>query len=159
MEDQATMQAAEQELNRRVADGEDGFTAIMAKQVSGLLHAGMDHADVAANFFNQAVEIITPMAPPRGSAQPIKPVFEMYGEVLNDLGRHEAAIKQFEISLERMPNRPRSLSGMAQAQAATGNAAAAGEYYQMLVNIWEGDEGFIAEARSYLAGNAGGGAE
>ena len=158
-EDQATMQAAEQEFKRRIEAGEDGFTAIMANQVSGLLHAGMNHPDVAARFFDQAVEMITPMAPPRGSAQPIKPVFEMYGEVLVDLGRHEDAIKQFEISLERMPNRPRSLLGMARAQAATGHADAAGEHYQMLVNIWEGDEGFVSEARSYLAGNAGGGSE
>ena len=119
----------------------------------------MNHPDVAARFFDQAVEIITPMAPPRGSAQPIKPVFEMYGEVLVDLGRHEDAIKQFEISLERMPNRPRSLLGMARAQAATGHADAAGEHYQMLVNIWDGDEDFVSEARSYLAGNAGGGSE
>ena len=48
---------------------------------------------------------------------------------------------------------------MARAQAATGHADAAGEHYQMLVNIWEGDEGFVSEARSYLAGNAGGGSE
>ncbi|NKB32666.1 MAG: tetratricopeptide repeat protein [Pseudomonadales bacterium] len=158
MEDQATLQAAEQELKRRVDEGEDGYTAIMANQVSALLHAGMDHPDVAVRFFDQAVEIIQPMAPPRGSANPIKPLYEMYGEVLVDLGRHEDAITQFETSLLRMPNRPRSLLGMARAQAATGHTAVAAEYYQMLVDIWRGDNNFegVTEARSYLAGNPGG---
>ena len=156
--DEAALQEAEQELKRRVDEGEDGYTAIMANQASGLLHASMDHPDVAISFFDQAVEIIAPMAPPRGSANPIKPLYEMYGEVLVDLGQHEEAIKQFNTSLQRMPNRPRSLLGMARAQAATGQADLAAEYYQMLVNIWEGSESFggLTEARSYLAGNAGG---
>lgn len=151
--DQATMAAAEQELKRRVDSGEGGYTSIMANQVSALLHAGMNHPDVAVRFFDQAVETITPMAPPRGSANPIKPVFEMYGEVLVDLGRHADAIEQFETSLLRMPNRPRSLLGMARAQAATGNAELAAEYYQTLLNIWRGDDNFegVVEARSYVA--------
>jgi len=152
LEDEATLTAAEQELQRRVAAGKGGYTAIMANQASGLLHAGMNHPDVAVNFFDQAVEIISPMAPPRGSANPIKPLFEMYGEVLVDLGRHEDAIDQFAISLERMPNRPRSLLGMARAKAATGNPAEAAEYYQTLLNIWEGDDSFegVVEAGNYL---------
>ena len=158
LEDQETLQAAEQELKRRVDEGEDGYTAIMANQASGLLHAGMEHPDVAVRFFDQAVEIIQPMAPPRGSANPIKPLYEMYGEVLLDLGRHEEAIEQFEMSLQRMPNRPRSLWGMANAQAAIGQTDLAAEHYQLLVNIWTGSESFggITEARSFLNGNAGG---
>lgn len=158
LEDQASLQAAEEELKRRVDDGEGGYTAIMASQASALLHAGMDHPDVAVDFFERAVEIIEPMAPPRGSANPIKPLYEMYGEVLVDLGRHEDAIQQFETSLLRMPNRPRSLLGMARSQAAIGQADLAAEYYQMLVNIWKGSESFggISEARSYLTSNTGG---
>ncbi len=152
LEDEAALQAAEQELKRRVDTGSGGYTAIMANQASALLHAGMNHPDVAVRFFDQAVEIIEPMAPPRGSANPIKPLYEMYGEVLIDLGRHGDAIEQFAISLERMPNRPRSLLGMARAQAATGHVTEAAEYYQMLLNIWEGDDSFegVIEANSYL---------
>ena len=158
VEDQATLQAAEQELKRRVEAGEDGYTAIMAKQVGGLLHAGMGHPDVAVRFFEEAVEIIEPMAPPRGSANPIKPLYEMYGEVLLDLGRHGEAIEQFEMSLQRMPNRPRSLWGMANAQAAVGQNDLAAENYQMLVDIWTGSESFggLTEARDFLMENTGG---
>ena len=115
--DQEALRSAEQELKRRVDAGEQGgYTEIMANQASALLHAQMNHPDVAIGFFEDAIEIITPMAPPRGSANPIKPLFEMYGEILVDLGRYEDAIAQFETSLLRMPNRPRSLLGMARAQ-------------------------------------------
>ena len=158
MEDETALHAAEQELKRRVDSGQGGYTAIMANQASALLHAGMDHADVAVRFFDQAVEIIEPMAPPRGSANPIKPLYEMYGELLVDFGRYEDAIEQFETSLLRLPYRPRSLLGMARAQAATGQTDIAAEYYQMLVDIWQGNDGFegVTEARTYLAGNPGG---
>ena len=158
MEDEAALHAAEQELKRRVDSGQDGYTAIMANQASALLHAGMDHADVAVRFFGQAIEIIEPMAPPRGSANPIKPLYEMYGEVLVDLGRYEDAIEQFETSNLLLPNRPRSLLGMARAQAATGQTDIAAEYYQKLIDIWQGNDGFegVTEARTYLAGNPGG---
>tara|TARA_B100001167_G_scaffold173620_1_gene125925 strand:- start:11 stop:613 length:603 start_codon:yes stop_codon:yes gene_type:complete len=158
MEDETALHAAEQELKRRVDSGQGGYTAIMANQASALLHAGMDHADVAVRFFDQAIEIIEPMAPPRGSANPIKPLYEMYGELLVDFGRYEDAIEQFETSLLRLPYRPRSLLGMARAQAATGQTNIAAEYYQMLVDIWQGNDGFegVTEARTYLAGNPGG---
>ena len=158
MEDEAALHAAEQEFKRRVDSGQNGYTAIMANQASALLHAGMDHADVAVRFFGQAIEIIEPMAPPRGSANPIKPLYEMYGEVLVDLGRYEDAIEQFETSILLLPNRPRSLLGMARAQAAAGQTDIAAEYYQMLIDIWQGNDGFegVTEARTYLAGNPGG---
>ena len=158
MEDEAALHAAEQEFKRRVDSGQNGYTAIMANQASALLHAGMDHADVAVRFFGQAIEIIEPMAPPRGSANPIKPLYEMYGEVLVDLGRYEDAIEQFETSILLLPNRPRSLLGMARAQAAAGQTDIAAEYYQKLIDFWQGNDGFegVTEARTYLAGNPGG---
>ena len=158
MEDEAALHAAEQEFKRRVDSGQNGYTAIKANQASALLHAGMDHADVAVRFFGQAIEIIEPMAPPRGSANPIKPLYEMYGEVLVDLGRYEDAIEQFETSILLLPNRPRSLLGMARAQAAAGQTDIAAEYYQKLIDIWQGNDGFegVTEARTYLAGNPGG---
>lgn len=151
--DQEALRSAEQELKRRVGAGDGGYTEIMANQVSALLHAQMNHADVAVGFFEDAVEIITPMAPPRGSANPIKPLFEMYGEVLVDLGRYEDAIEQFETSLLRMPNRPRSLLGMARAQNATGHMAAASDYYRALLDVWQGGDNLdgVREAEAYLA--------
>ena len=50
-----------------------------------------------------------------GPADPIKPSFEFFGEVLLKLGRPEAAREQFEAGLERTPRRAHSLAGLAEA--------------------------------------------
>ncbi len=152
LEEEAVLEAAEKELRNRVDAGQDGFTAIMANQASALMHAAMNHPSQVVEYFNKAVAIISPMPPPRGSANPIKPLYEMYGEVLLDMGKNAEAIEQFALSLERMPNRPRSLLGMARAQAAIGHSTEAEKYYQVLLKIWEGDSSFegVIEANKYL---------
>ena len=124
----------------------------MANEVSALLHAGMGHADVAKRFMDEAVETIEAMAPPRGSASPIKPVYELYGEILLDLGEPEEAIEKFEKSLERMPNRPRSLLGLGRASAMVGDRDKAVEAYTNLTRVWAGRDSFdgYKEAMSYL---------
>jgi len=51
-----------------------------------------------------------------------------------------------------MPNRPRSLLGLARANAALGNDAEAGEAYSALTQVWSGHESFegMREARRFL---------
>ena len=51
-----------------------------------------------------------------------------------------------------MPNRPRSLLGLARANAAIGNDAEAGEAYRALTRVWSGHESFegMREARRFL---------
>jgi tetratricopeptide (TPR) repeat protein len=75
------------------------------------------------------------MRPPNGAANPVKPTFELYGEILLGFGHYEDAIEKFETSLLRMPNRARSILGLARAHAKIGNEAAATEQYRKLVNI------------------------
>ena len=55
---------------------------------------------------DDAVATIEAAAPPRGAASPIKPVHELYGEILLDLARPDEAIDKFETSLLRMPRGP-----------------------------------------------------
>ncbi len=144
-------QALEQaEAALRGADGVQG--EIMAKQAGALLHANMGHADVAIRLMDEAQAADEALAPPRGAASPIKPVHELYGEILLDLGRAAEAVEKFEISLLRMPNRPRSLLGLARAQAAVGNREAAVEAYEQLTEVWAGRESFegYQEAMQYL---------
>ena len=149
--DQQTLRDAEALLKER-SSGEGGNTGVMANEVSALLHAGMGHADVAKRFMDEAVETIEAMAPPRGSASPIKPVYELYGEILLDLGEPEEAIEKFEKSLERMPNRPRSLLGLGRASAMVGDRDKAVEAYANLTRVWAGRDSFdgYKEAMSYL---------
>jgi len=150
--DDAALQAAETELSRRVDSGAGGNTEIMRLEVGALRHAGMGHVDVAAGMMDRAVEIDESGAPPRGAATPIKPVHELYGEILLDAGRAADAIEKFETSLLRMPRRPRSLLGLARAQAAIGNEAEAAEAYEELTRVWAGRDSFegMREAQSYL---------
>ena len=130
------------------SDGE-GYDHVMHMQVSALHHAAMGHADKAIEVMDEAVATVESMAPPRGSANPVKPVHELYGEILLELGKPEDAAGMFETSLLRMPNRPRSLLGLARAHAACGNDMPAAEAYGRVAALWEGREGIagLDEAR------------
>lgn len=150
--DQAALMDAEAALKTMVDRGGTGYTEVMHLQVEALMHADMGHAGPATGPMEEAVAIVEAMAPPRGAASPIKPVHELYGEILLDLGRPAEAIDMFETSLLRMPNRPRSLLGLARANVAVGNDAAAEEAYRALTRVWGGRESFegMREARRFL---------
>ena len=152
--DQATVAQAEAALKEMADRGPNGNTnaRIISKQVGALLHAGMGHGAVATGLMDEARAIVEEGAAPRGAASPVKPVHELYGEILLDLDRTADAIEKFETSLLRMPNRPRSLLGLARAYAKTGNREMAAEAYEKLTNVWAGRESFAGfqEARRFL---------
>jgi hypothetical protein len=153
--DQATVAQAEAALKELAERGPNGNRAanIMAKEVGALLHAGMGHGSVATGLMDEAQAIVEAGAPPRGAASPVKPVYELYGEILLDLDRPADAIEKFETSLLRMPNRPRSLLGLARANAGAGNLEKAAKAYEQLTQVWAGRESFdgFQEARRFLA--------
>ena len=155
--DQETLAAAEKALAEE-SDG-SGYDHVMHMQVSALLHHGMGHGDMATDFMDKAVETVEAMAPPRGSANPVKPVHELYGELLLELDRPEDAAEMFETSLMRMAGRPRSLLGLARANAAMGNTMVALENYSKVAALWEGRDGIagLAEARGFVEEQADGG--
>jgi len=148
--DQATLRQAQTAL----ASARGGRTEVMQQMAGALLHAGMGHADVATGLMDEAQAAIEALAPPRGAASPIKPIHELYGEILLDLDRPAAAIEKFVTSLLRMPRRPRSLLGLARAYAATGEQEKAAEAYGELTEVWAGRESFegYQEARRFLQG-------
>ena len=154
--DQATVRQAEAALAKVVEKdgGGDGvkYARIMYKQVGALLHAGMEHAAIATGLMDEALEVVHTMRSSSGPASPVKPPYELYGEILLDLDRPADAIEKFETSLSRMPNRPRSLLGLARAYARTGNNEKAGEQYAKLANVWEGRESLkgLQEAKRFL---------
>ena len=155
--DQETLAAAEKALGEK-SEGR-GYDHVMHMQVSALLHHGMGHPDMATDFMDKAVETVEAMSPPRGSANPVKPVHELYGELLLDLDRPEEAAEMFETSLQRMAGRPRSLLGLARANAALGNTMVALENYQKVAALWEGRSGIagLDEARGFVDEQAAGG--
>ena len=148
--DRAALEAAEAAL-RADADGR-GYAGVMHKQVAALLEADRANEAGARELMDEAVETVEAMAPPRGSASPIKPVHELYGEILAGFGDHEAAAAMFETSLLRMPNRPRSLLGVARASVETGDFERATEAYEKLTEVWAGRTAFegYQEAMRFL---------
>jgi len=152
--DQATVAQAEAALKEMSEQGPNGNrnANIMAKQVGALLHAGMGHGSVATGLMDEAQAIVEAGADPRGSASPVKPVHELYGEILLDLDRPADAIEKFETSLRRLPNRPRSLLGLARAYVRTGDDQAAAAAYEELTAVWRGRDAIdgYREARGFL---------
>ncbi len=77
------------------------------------------------------------MGPPAGPASPVKPIHELYGEVLLELGRPERAAELFRASLERTPDRPLSLRGLARALELAGQTERSRETWSRLLEIRE----------------------
>jgi len=150
--DDATLQQAEQALAGMARGGANRGAQLVYLEVTALLHSGLGHADMAILPMEEAMVLVEAAAPPRGSASPIKPVHELYGEILLDLDRPEEAAEKFETSLLRMPNRPRSLLGLARAYAQTGDREEAAEAYTKLMEVWEGRDSFdgYQEAQRFL---------
>ena len=125
---------------------------IMFNEVAGLLTIAEGDVDEGLAMLAEGVEIAESMRPPNGAPNPLKPVHELYGEELLAAGRADEAAEQFTRSLERTPNRPRSLLGMARSYAALGNQSAARKQYQKLADVWK-DRDFevLEEAAGYLA--------
>jgi tetratricopeptide (TPR) repeat protein len=66
---------------------------------------------------------------------PLAPARELLGDLLLALDRPGDALREYEATLKKEPNRFRTLYGAAQAASRAGNATAARKYYQELVKI------------------------
>lgn len=106
--------------------------AIMTKEVGALVRLARGQGDEAVRLMEEAIAIEERRELPNGAANPPKPAHELYGEILLELGRAAEAVAAFETSLERMPNRTRSLRGLARAAAKSGDQARAREAYEAL---------------------------
>jgi len=69
------------------------------------------------------------------SPGPIKPARELLGELLLDAGRPAEALKEFEMTIKKEPNRFRGVYGAARAAQRGGDSAKAGTYYAKLLEI------------------------
>jgi len=101
----------------------------------------------------KATELEEAMSPPSGPPILIKPTHELFGEILLRAGKPAEAAEQFKVSLQRQPNRARSLLGAARAAAQGGNQSGAFTAYSALMDQWkQADPNLVElrEARDYL---------
>jgi tetratricopeptide (TPR) repeat protein len=85
---------------------------------------------------------------------PIVPARELLGELLLDLGRPAEALKEFEASQTREPNRLRGYYGVARAAELSGDKAKARAAYGQLLTLAaqaDGDRPEVAQAKAFLA--------
>ncbi len=126
---------------------------IMNRGVAGLLEIARGNTDAGLELLREGVDIEESRRPPIGAPMPLKPAHELYGEALLAAGRPGDALALFERSLQRMPNRPLSLRGLARAHAALGDAEEARAIYARLEAGWRGrDVAWRQEAAGYAAG-------
>ena len=83
----------------------------------------------------------------------IVPARELLGEMLLELKRPAEALKEFEASQKREPNRFHGFAGAAQAAAQSGDSIKAKQYYTRLVElVGKGDpRPEVARAKAFLA--------
>ena len=149
--DLVTAGAAEARLKALAEDGNQA-NKIMYREVAALIRLAQGEGDQAVSLMEEALEIVTEMRLPNGAANPVKPPYELFGEILLDLDRPAEAATKFETSLERMPGRARSLLGLARAASRNGDSVTAAEQYQTLRSNWQGQDQLpgYQEASRYL---------
>jgi tetratricopeptide (TPR) repeat protein len=120
--DSATATVAVEKLKAMRTQAESGSNAyrakpfaIMEKEVAAALAASQKDTATAEKLLKEATALELTLDAPSGPPEPIKPSFELYGELLNELGRAQDAAAQFNQSLQRMPNRRAALQGLEKA--------------------------------------------
>ena len=122
--DRATADAALARLTairEKASAGSNAYAArphaIREKELGAIIRAAAGQRDQAVALAKEAADIEQTMAAPSGPPEPIKPAFELYGELLAEAGRHAEAAAAFEQALLRTPNRTPSVQGLAAARS------------------------------------------
>ncbi|MGE0461951.1 MAG: tetratricopeptide repeat protein [Vicinamibacterales bacterium] len=140
--DMATAEAAETALKGITAKAQGGPTAYAArphlvreKELGAIIRWAKGQKEEALAFAKEAADAEKTLNAPSGPPDPIKPAFELYGEMLLDAGRANEAMQAFEQSLLRTPKRTPSVLGLARAATAAGDPATARARYQELATM------------------------
>jgi tetratricopeptide (TPR) repeat protein len=143
--------SALQQMSQQLADAGIPYAArvveVLALQVTALARAREGNYAKAVEAMERATRLEEEMSPPSGPPDLIKPAHELFGEILLAAGRAKNAGEQFARSLERQPNRARSLLGSARAAARSGDAVAAAAAYAKLLEVWRQADAQLAELR------------
>jgi tetratricopeptide (TPR) repeat protein len=132
---------------------ESGLLEIHKYEIAALAASMRKDYKKAIELMKKATALEEDMRPPSGPPSLIKPTHELFGEILLRAGKPAEAAEMFKVSLQRQPNRARSLLGAARAAAQTGNQSGALTAYAALIDQWkQADTGLseLREARDYL---------
>jgi hypothetical protein len=97
----------------------------MEKEVGAALASAQKDTATAERLLKEATAIEVTLDAPSGPPEPIKPSFELYGDLLTELGRGPEAAAQYQQSLQRMPNRRAAVQALAKSAATRTSQAGA----------------------------------
>jgi hypothetical protein len=145
-------------LRARLASADDAYWAeqldIQAEAARAWIAFGERHADEAIASMRAAADREDRTEKHVAMENRLSPMRELLGELLLEAGRPAEAQRQFELSLESVPNRFRSLAGAGRAAALAGHKAQARLHFQQLLVLArdaDSDRAPLKEARAFLA--------
>ncbi len=116
-------------------DPERRVPQIQMLELQAAILSAEGHADQAVAMMQQAVSNGTELPYAFGPPSPVKPADELLGELLLQEKKAPEARAAFEASLKLAPRRTQSLLGLARAESAMGDKAAAAGVYRELLQI------------------------
>jgi tetratricopeptide (TPR) repeat protein len=122
-----------------------GYYGVTRLHVDALLAAARGDRDAAIDLLLLAVQgenEISPVGPPS-----VLPTLEWLGDMLLAARRPEEAAQAYEFALERWPNRPRSLVGLARARQAMGDVDASAATWRKLLATWHAADAELPEVQ------------
>ncbi|MFK7863789.1 MAG: hypothetical protein AB8B95_06120 [Pseudohongiellaceae bacterium] len=142
------------------ADGSSIQTQLIFKEVAAItLHKESMSSPMvdtakraeAIQLMQDAMTLKETQRPPNGAPTPLKPVHELAAEIMLEMGMYEEAAGLFEVSLQRLQNRPLSLLGAARSHNKLENTDKANQYYRALLSISADDSRLgVQEAKQNL---------
>ena len=124
--------------------------------VAAWLARAQGEDDKAVEMMQSSAELEASMEKHPVTPGAIQPAYELFGDLLMELDRHDGALAAYQTSLKTWPGRFNSLLGAAKSAAAAGDRSQAMTYYAELVEL-TGDanesRSSLNEARAYLAQN------
>ena len=112
-------------------------TEVIRLELEAVLAMKMKDIDVALDFAKRASQLQNKYLSPFGPPVIVKPARELYGELLIDAGRAEAALLQFDLALRDAPNRTLSLLGKYHAYRKLGHKEKMADMKKMIKSNWE----------------------
>jgi tetratricopeptide (TPR) repeat protein len=127
---------------------------IQKLQIEAVILSADGHGDQAIASMQQAIATGKDLPYAFGPPSPEKPSEELLGELLLKAHKAPQAREAFAASLQRAPRRAESLLGLARAESAMGDKAAAAKSYTELLQVWKNaDPGYAPkeEGQRYVS--------
>jgi tetratricopeptide (TPR) repeat protein len=128
---------------------------LQAAEAEAFAAAAAGHADNSVAKLKEAAAIEDSIDDLSQPPYPVIPATELCGNLLLELDRPAEARIYFEKTLNRTPNRPKAVFGLARAAELLGDSGTAKKHYEEFLMIWRNADLVrpeLAKARQYLQG-------